>query len=1028
MADIPASAPYPGSSIPDVESPPGRIATSYRPRRPRLDRIALWLARLSAVGLIGYVAAQEMDQSYGQALFATHFVKQMSFSMADGPNPAIRFPGAGPYDRRLGYSSLPSFVGRLADRGFDVVRQARQSPMLAKFMDAGGFAIYREKYAAGLEIDDRHGEALQRPRYPARTYSGFDEIPPILIDTLRFIEDRDLLDPTRPYRNPAVEWRRLALAVAGQVKGALASAPGEKSGGASTLATQIEKFRHSPDGRTESAEEKLKQMASATARAYLGGKETTAAQREILITYLNSTPLGSRPAYGEVNGLGDGMTAWYGADFARVNRVLAARDPADEDAVEQARFYKQALSLLIAQRRPAWYLGAGRAELERLTDAHLRALATAGVISPSLAQAALKAPLAIAPVPQVANTSSFVERKALDAVRTELMGDLGVADLYSLDRIDLTADASVDAAIQGRVAAVLESLKDPQAVKDLGLIGHDLLGDGDPTKVAWSVVLYERGPDRNRVRIHADSLNQPFDINSGAKLILGSTAKLRTLTSYLGIITALHHELASRPAEELQKMAASTTDPLRRWAADYLLAAAPDAQALRPMLDAALQRHYSGNPQEEFFTGGGIHVFHNFERSEDFQTPTVEEAFKHSVNLSFVRLMRDIVRHYEAEIGMQRQLADRDSPARDEYLRRFADEEGRTYLDRFLAGYAGLAPDEALDRLASRIGPVPRKLAIVFRTVRPAASVSELGRFLEHRLPRVTPEEAVAELYVKYGPDKFALGDRGYLAGVNPLELWLVGYLQSHANATRSEVIAASAAARQEAYAWLFKTSSARKQDVRIQILVEQDAFDRLLEDWKRQGYPFDHLVPSLATAIGSSGDRPDALATLMGIIQDDGLRQPTVDVEHLRFAANTPFETELAYRPAAPERVMPPEVAAELRRLLGGVVQEGTGTRVRGVYRTPDGDPLAIGGKTGTGDNRFEVFGPGHHLVEDRAVDRTATFVFYLGDHFYGTITAYVAGRQADDYHFTSALAVAMLKALEPEFRPLLQAPAREF
>ena len=35
--------------------------------------------------------------------------------------------------------------------------------------------------------------------------------------------------------------------------------------------------------------------------------------------------------------------------------------------------------------------------------------------------------------------------------------------------------------------------------------------------------------DRNYVRIHADSLNKPFDINSGAKLQLGSTAKLRTL-------------------------------------------------------------------------------------------------------------------------------------------------------------------------------------------------------------------------------------------------------------------------------------------------------------------------------------------------------------------------------------------------------------------------------------------------------------------------------------------------------------------
>jgi len=46
--------------------------------------------------------------------------------------------------------------------------------------------------------------------------------------------------------------------------------------------------------------------------------------------------------------------------------------------------------------------------------------------------------------------------------------------------------------------------------------------------LTWSVVLYERGADRNYLRVHADSLNEPFDINSGAKLQLGSTAKLRT--------------------------------------------------------------------------------------------------------------------------------------------------------------------------------------------------------------------------------------------------------------------------------------------------------------------------------------------------------------------------------------------------------------------------------------------------------------------------------------------------------------------
>ena len=250
-----------------------------------------------------------------------------------------------------------------------------------------------------------------------------------------------------------------------------------------------------------------------------------------------------------------------------------------------------------------------------------------------------------------------------------------------------------------------------------------------------------------------------------------------------------------------------------------------------------------------------------------------------------------------------------------------------------------------------------------------------------------------------------------------------MAYLQDHPGASRGEVAEASTAERQEVYAWLFKTRHAHKQDVRIRILREEDAFDRVLQGWRRQGYPFAHLVPSLATAIGSSGDRPDALAHLMGIILNDGVMLPTVDLEHLQFAAGTPYDTEMGFAPPAPERVMAPEVARTVRRMLMGVVAEGTGMRLRNAYVASDGTPLAVGGKTGTGDNRFESFAAGGRLIASRVVDRTATFVFFLGDRFYGTVTAYVPGTAAVNYQFTSALVVRLLAALAPQLHPLLAA-----
>ena len=60
--------------------------------------------------------------------------------------------------------------------------------------------------------------------------------------------------------------------------------------------------------------------------------------------------------------------------------------------------------------------------------------------------------------------------------------------------------------------------------------------------------------------------------------------------------------------------------------------------------------------------------------------------------------------------------------------------------------------------------------------------------------------------------------------------------------------------------------------------------------------------------------------------------------------------------------------------------------------------------------------------IVGDRVVNRTATFVFLLGDRFYGTVTAFVQGERAAGYTFTSALAVQILKDLAPQLMPLVE------
>jgi membrane peptidoglycan carboxypeptidase len=276
-------------------------------------------------------------------------------------------------------------------------------------------------------------------------------------------------------------------------------------------------------------------------------------------------------------------------------------------------------------------------------------------------------------------------------------------------------------------------------------------------------------------------------------------------------------------------------------------------------------------------------------------------------------------------------------------------------------------------------------------------------------------EAALARLYDEVSPQRLGLADRGYLAGVHPLELWVVGYLRQHADATFSQVADASVEERQEVYGWLFKTRHKSAQDSRIRQLLEAESFQGIYRAWKRLGYPFDSLVPSYATSIGASADRPAALAELMGILVNDGVRMPTLRIERLEFGANTPFESRLAYGKDRGERVLPVEIARLTRRVLAEVVEQGTAQRLKGTFKTEDGKFIPVGGKTGTGDHRFSTFARNGALVSSRVVSRSGTFVFYLGDRYFGTLTAYVYGPEAASYAFTSGLPVQILKVLAP-------------
>ncbi|MFU8806853.1 MAG: penicillin-binding transpeptidase domain-containing protein, partial [Bradymonadaceae bacterium] len=185
---------------------------------------------------------------------------------------------------------------------------------------------------------------------------------------------------------------------------------------------------------------------------------------------------------------------------------------------------------------------------------------------------------------------------------------------------------------------------------------------------------------------------------------------------------------------------------------------------------------------------------------------------------------------------------------------------------------------------------------------------------------------------------------------------------------------------------------------------------------------PFDKLVPSYATALGSSADRPSALAELVGIVLSEGRRLPLVRFEALHFAEGTPFEVRHEYGGNAGREVLSPEVARVVRRAMEAVVSHGTGRPLRAGLVSSDGQGLKIAGKTGTADHRFHFYDRRGRITGSRAVNRTATWVFSVGDCHFGTIVAFVPDEKADDHTFMSALAVRILRVLEPAIAPLLE------
>jgi len=985
--------------------------------RSRLRRVSVWFGIFvtgAAVGLTWY----ELENSWLQSRVFTEVTRDVGYRVEHGPSDRIVFPKDGPYDVRLGYSKLPGVIQNLESKGFEITHQARVSSKFKDLSDRGIFNLYDEKDQAGLRVLDRNKHAVYDAIYPKNAWMSFEEIPPLVVDIVRYVENRELLNSEKPKHNPALEWKRLTVAAADVVATKLGS-PGRPAGG-STLATQLEKFRHSPEGRTSTVDDKLLQMLSASMRAYMHGEDTLVWQERLVLAYVNTVPLAAIEGFGEIHGIPDGLAFWYGADLAHTSALLHdASSQISNDVnhlMDQAIALRQVISLVLAHRRPSELLRTNNERLGDQTDSYIRILSRDGIIPDHLATTAL---LVDSPVLDRAPSEEydFSSRKLASALRAHALGKTDIDTLYELDRFDALVETTVDLDVQHAVEEMLRDLSDHATLTRLGV---ERFGKGAAEDVIYSFTLYERQGSSNLLRVQADTLDQPLNINEHIKIDLGSTAKLRTLATYLHLVDTIFTHFEALSPEELKKVHVDRSDSLSRWVMRYL-ERHPEAKR-EQVLRAAMSRRFSASPRETFFTGGGLHTFSNFSSRDNNLAPTVGEAFERSINLPFVRIMREIVRYYmfNAPGSTPTILDDMAAPERRVYLERFADMEGTEFLRRFEATYRGLDQGAAMRKLYRSRKWTPRQFLATYRAVYPEADVYTANAVMKEVLGREVAFPLVRKIFSDVDPLRWGWNDKAYLARSHPLELWLLLRKGQFPGETLGDLIEASTDLRQESYAWLFRSHQRRAQNIRIRMILEHDAFAEVHKHWRSLGYPFDKVVPSFATALGTSADRPDAIAELVGIILNEGVIYDKSRISAVHFARGTPYETRMVHKPSEGDRVMTIETAAVLRDALLKVVDSGTARRLERIAKRD----WQIGGKTGTGDHKLVTVDKRGRRTNEVAVSRSATFAFFLEERFFGTMTAFVQGETSGDYTFTSSLPVTLIGHMLPLLDPLVEEP----
>ena len=166
-------------------------------------------------------------------------------------------------------------------------------------------------------------------------------------------------------------------------------------------------------------------------------------RRKTVMAYLNTVPLAAAPRFGEVNGIGDGLWAWYGLDFAAINKTLSEKPGTRDDCLCQ-----RAQTCAVADRGRTPSVVLPRRQPQGARCQHRRPSRPAGQCRRDSARTGRPGQAGQTAQHQtsasIRRAPRFVDQKATNAQRIRVAQLLGEKRLYDLDRLDLQVNTTIN--------------------------------------------------------------------------------------------------------------------------------------------------------------------------------------------------------------------------------------------------------------------------------------------------------------------------------------------------------------------------------------------------------------------------------------------------------------------------------------------------------------------------------------------------------------------------------------------------------